>query len=124
MKKICIFLLIVLVCAGVFCGCKRSVETPADELTLRNWQTKNPSGISAKLEFADDSGKFTIYDSENNPAVVIEGALAIDSKCFMITSDRLCRTFEFGYKVFKDRAEITYDSQTLVFYPVSEDCEE
>lgn len=120
MKKICVFLPMIILCFFILSACTRSIETPMDELTTRNWAVKNPSGIGATLVFDADEATFTIFDSDSSEGAVISGALATDNKKFYITSDEFSTTFEFGYRVFKDRAEVTFDSNTLTFYPMEE----
>ncbi len=96
------------------------MKTYADELTVNNWEVRNPSGIGATIEFDGDYARFTIYEENKKVGAVIEGTLAVDDKNFYITSPDLCTTFTFEYRVFGNRAEIVYNSQTLVFSRVEE----
>ena len=117
MGKICVIVLIALSLICTLCGCEEVVLTSCDELVYRNWYTENISGVGATLEFSENSAVFTVTEDKNAVAV-ISGTLAVDSNKFYITSDDLACTYEFGYEVFADRANITYNGETLVFYPV------
>lgn len=117
MSKICVIMLIALFCLPVLCACEEVVVTSCDELVSKNWYTENVSGIGATLKFSGDRATFTVTEDKKQ-AAIISGTFAADSEKFYITSDDLACTFEFGYKVFSSRAEITYNSVTLVFYPV------
>ena len=123
MKKKTLILSIVFLCVFTLFACSRQIRTYADELTTRAWKIKNPSGIEATLEFKGDRALFIISDPIEKDSVVIEGALAIDDRKFYITSEEYYTTFEFGYQVFKDRAEIIYNNETLVFVPLASDAE-
>jgi len=118
LKKKIEILLMLFLCLFTFFACARQIKTSADELTTRNWKICNISGVEATLEFKGDRAIFSITDPNDKGSAVIEGALAVDDKSFYITSEKYSETFEFGYRVFKDRAEITYGAQTLVFIPL------
>ena len=117
MVKICVIVLIALSFVFVLCGCEEIVVTSCDELTSRDWYTENISGLGATLEFSGDNATFTVTENKKQ-AAVISGSLAVDSEKFYITSNKLACTFEFSYKVFTDKAQITYNGETLTFYPL------
>lgn len=100
----------------MMCGCKRVKESSVDELTMADWYTENPSGISASLEFFDDEAVFTIFDKGEQVAE-ISGIYSADKDSLFITSEKYCKTFAFNYKAFGDRCEISYGGDWLVFYP-------
>lgn len=120
MVKRIFVLSMIFLCILTLFGCRKQIVTNADELTSRNWKIQNPSGIEALLKFEDDRAVFIIRDATENKEAVIEGALATDAEKFYITSEIFCKTFEFGYRAFRDRAEIIYNGETLVFSPVEE----
>lgn len=118
-KRILVLSMLFLCVLNLF-GCRQQIVTNADELTSRNWKIRNPSGIEAFLKFEDDRAVFIIRDAAENKEAVIEGALATDEEKFYITSEIFCKTFVFGYRAFRDRAEIIYNGETLVFTPWDE----
>lgn len=118
MRNICAVLFLLFFIAFMFCGCSRVIENSVDEITTRDWYAENASGISAALRFEDDTAEFAVYDADGKEAAVIEGALAADNKKLYITDDRYCKTYEFEYSVFGDRAVISYNGVALTFYPL------
>ena len=105
------------------CGCRPVVNTPQDELTARNWYVSNKSGIWASLEFSDDDAVLTIYEKSRKKSE-ISGRYACDEEMLYITSEEYCKTFAFGYKVYRNRAEITYGDDCVVFYSEKPDTHE
>lgn len=122
MRKICVFPILFLSVIFVLSGCVKRIETSADELTSKDWYTENISGVSATLCFNDDSAVFTLFDKGEEVAK-INGIYAVDSKKLYITSSEFFTTFEFFYKAYNDRAEISYTDKTLVFLPMTEGIE-
>ncbi|MBQ8001369.1 MAG: hypothetical protein IJ298_09295 [Ruminococcus sp.] len=116
MKRTVISACAVLLCL-ILASCQSVVLTPADELTSRNWQTETASGLRASLAFCEDSASLVIASSQDE--VTLSGKLSIDSNRFYITSEDMFRTYTFSYQVYANRAEITYGTDTLVFYPVA-----
>lgn len=115
MRKICSILPIILCFAFCISGCTKVVQSDADVLRSKVWYAENISGISASLEFFGDKACFVVFDGGKQVAS-ISGFAAVDKENFYITDDAYASTFEFGYKVFENRAEVTYGSETLVFY--------
>lgn len=114
---------VLIIFALFFCitltACKSVIVTSADELTCRNWQTETLSGMKGSLTFSGDTATLTITSSQDE--ATLSGHLSIDSKNFYITSSEFFRTYTFSYSVFRNRAEIKYGGDTLVFYPVNAD---
>ncbi len=104
----------------VLSSCQRVVITSSDELISRSWQCETLSGIFATIEFYTTQATFTVYDTKGKQEAQICGALTIDSEHFYITDSNLKKTYSFGYKVYTDRAEITYMEEMLNFYPVNQ----
>lgn len=98
------------------CACRQVVVNSADELRMSDWQTETKNGMQAELTFEGDTGAFCIKSATDDEVTVISGTAAIDSTDFYITSSELCKTYTFAYKVFHDRAEVTYQGDTLTFY--------
>ena len=114
-----ISLLLVLGCFVFFTGCQRTVETSADELTSKVWVCENQNGIVAQLSFDGSFARFSVSGAEEGEIYEIYGRYAVDSEKFYISSDELYRTYEFTYKVFKDRLLVSYKENTLEFIAVS-----
>ena len=119
MRKICVFPILFICMISVLFGCVRRIQTSADELTSKDWYTENLSGVSATLIFSQDSAFFTFFDKGEEVAK-ISGIYAVDSKKLYITSNEYFTTFEFVYKAYNDRVEITYSDNTLVFLPITD----
>lgn len=118
MKRTVISACAVLLCL-ILTSCQSVVLTPADELTSRNWQSQTASGLRASLNFQEDTATLVISSSQDE--VTLSGSLSIDSNRFYITSAQMFRTYTFSYQVYRNRAELSYGSDTLVFYPVSKE---
>ncbi len=116
MKKY-LFCSIILIFSLFFSACDRVVATSADELLLTDRYAQTVSGIKASLSFSEGEGELKIEFPSGEKPVCIKGVVAADEENFYITTKDLGRTYTFSYKVFSDRAEITYDSETLIFYP-------
>ena len=114
-----ISLLLVLGCFVFFTGCQRTVGTSADELTSKVWVCENQNGIVAQLSFDGSFARFYVSGAEEGEIYEIYGRYAVDSEKFYISSDELYRTYEFTYKVFKDRLMVGYKENTLEFLAVS-----
>ena len=114
-----ISLLLVLGCFVFLGACQRTVETSADELTSKGWVCKNQNGIVAQLSFDGSFARFSVSGAEEGEIYEIYGRYAVDSEKFYISSDELYRTYEFTYKVFKDRLLVGYKENTLEFIAVS-----
>ena len=103
----------------VLTSCTRVVATSADELFLTDRYASTASGMSASLCFSEGEGELRI-SIDDNEEVVISGAVCADKEKFYITSRENGRTYEFFYRAFADRAEVTYLGETLVFYPLEQ----
>ena len=114
-----ISLLLVLGCFVFLGACQRTVETSADELTSKAWVCENQNGIVAQLSFDGSFARFSVSGAEEGEIYEIYGRYAVDSEKFYISSDELYRTYEFTYKVFKDRLLVSYKENTLEFIAVS-----
>lgn len=114
-----ISLLLVLGCFVFFTACQRTVETSADELTSKVWVCENQNGIVAQLSFDGSFARFSVSGAEEGEIYEIYGRYAVDSEKFYISSDELYSTYEFTYKVFKDRLMVGYKENTLEFLAVS-----
>lgn len=117
MKKY-LFCLLILIINLFFSSCDRVVATPSDELFLTDRVAETASGIKATLRFFDGEGELKIEFPTGEEPVTIRGTVTADTDKFYITSREFGKTYIFSYEVYTDRAEITYNSQTLVFYPV------
>lgn len=117
-----IFCSITMVIFLFFTACDRVVVTSADELLLTERYAQTASGMKARLCFSDGEGELKIEFPTGENAVSIKGVVSVDEEKFYITSKEFGKTYAFSYKVFTDRAEITYGSQTLNFYPVGSEC--
>lgn len=95
-------------------SCKSVKVTSADELVQGVWQITNPSGVSASLSFDIDLNKadFKITDQDGEE-YVISGIFAVDKNNLYITSEKLCKTYKFGYKAFNDRLVLEYNGEKL-----------
>lgn len=111
------FLLGLCMCLSCLSGCRAVVVNSADELTFRSWEAETLSGVRAELKFEVNSASLVIYDAQGEVLADVRGALAIDGENFYITDDSLCKTFDFGYTVYGDKAEVTYLGESLTFYP-------
>lgn len=108
------FILCIITFSVFLSACRTVNLTSANELTASNWSVKNRNSICAYLRFdnASNKAKFQITD-EKGESYNINGVYAIDSEILYITSDELCRTYSFGYKVYKDRLTLTYNGYDL-----------
>ncbi len=114
-------LTVILICfinVVVLSSCQKVIVTSSDELLNRSWQCENLSGMTAEITFYDTEAEFTVCGTNGEREALIWGALAIDSEHFYITDRTLKKTYTFSYKVYTDRAEITYMDNLLTFYPV------
>lgn len=114
MKRLACIVVVFAFCF-MFCACSRVIVTSADELTTRNWQTETPSGVKGELTFQGDNAALKVTSSEDE--ISISGHLSVDADRFYITSSDFYRTYTFSYLVFHNRVEVTYEGNTLVFYP-------
>lgn len=111
-----------LICTIVFfmfmftAGCSREIVSTADELVMSDRTATTASGIEARLRFYDGVGELSIKFPQESQALCIRGTLAVDDKNFYIISQELKKTYTFSYKVYADRALVTYNGETLVFY--------
>lgn len=120
MKRLC-FILCIITFALILSSCRAINITSADELLCKSWQVSNESGISGELTFDIPSGnaELIIKNTEKTIAT-INGMYAVDSEKLYITSDTLCKTYSFSYKVFKDRVVIGYNGVELTFFAENE----
>lgn len=95
-------------------ACKVVNLNSADELVNGSWQVTNTNGVSAELSFdvPQNEADFTISD-ENGEKSTIQGVFAVDSENLFITSTELCKTYKFGYEVYKDRVILSYNGIDL-----------
>lgn len=114
MKKILIMLIIGTMLLSL-CGCRRTIESSADELTVSSWRCELPSGMTATLSFCDDIATLRIEDTKSGETEVLEGIYAIDSESFYITSLDFCKTYSFDYEVYCNRAYISYNENKIEF---------
>lgn len=115
MKKILIMLIIVTVLLSFF-GCRRTIESCADELTVSSWVCELPSGMTATLSFCDDIARLRIEDEKSGETEVLEGVYAIDAESLYITSADFCKTYRFDYEVYSNRAYISYNENKIEFF--------
>ncbi len=110
------FLLIMLSLVLLFAlsACRKVIVTSADELTSKSWYAETLSGLKAKLSFETNTATLIITGEEE---VRLSGHLAVDPERFYITSTENFRTYTFSYRVFTNRAEVSYNGAKLVFYP-------
>lgn len=120
MKRTALILCIITF-AFILCSCKAVKINTADELTGTSWEAVNLNGVSAKLSFDIKSceADFSVTDT-NGEKSAINGVFAIDKNNLYITSSTLCKTYKFGYKVYKDRVILTYNGVDLTFNAVKE----
>lgn len=110
-------ILCIITCSFLLCSCKAVTVTSADELLKNSWVAENKSLLKAELSFniRENSAKLTIED-QNGEEFSVNGVFAVDSKNLYITSSKLAKTYEFSYKVYKDRLLLTYNGSELTFY--------
>ncbi|MBQ8572783.1 MAG: hypothetical protein IJ451_04900 [Ruminococcus sp.] len=115
------FILCIITFALIFTSCKSVNLTSADELLSKTWHVTNQSGICGELKFDVDSSEaeLIIKDSQGIIASVC-GVFAVDKDNFYITSTTLCKTYTFGYKVYKDRVVLSHNDYELTFTAINE----
>lgn len=115
------FILCIITFSLSFSACRTVNVTPANELTSSIWRVENPNSVCAILEFDvfTNNAMLKITD-EKVESVSIEGVFAADEENLYITSDTLCETYAFGYKVYKDRLILSYNGYDLTFEAVKE----
>lgn len=115
------FILCIITFSVFLSACRTVSVTPANELTASEWRVENPASVSATLRFDTIKNKafFKITD-EKGESYTINGAFAADKEKLYITADSLAKTYDFGYKVYKDRLVLTYNGCELTFYAEKE----
>lgn len=115
------FILCIITFSLSFSACRTVNVTPANELTSSIWCVENPNSVCAILEFDvfTNNAMLKITD-EKGESVSIEGVFAADEENLYITSNALCETYAFGYKVYKDRLILSYNGYDLTFEAVKE----
>lgn len=115
MKRL-LFILCIITSSLIFTSCKTMVVTSADTVISSSWSVTTPAGLSAKLDFETESASACLkITDEQGTESVIEGIYAIDSKNLYITSVKFGKTYCFGYRVYVDRLELTYNDTSLTF---------
>lgn len=113
MKRL-LFILCIITFSACLSACRTVSLTPANELTASSWSVVNPNSVSALLEFNTDESKAKLkITDEKGESYSIIGVFAIDNTNLYITSDTLCKTYSFRYKVYKDRLILTYNGYDL-----------
>lgn len=97
-------------------ACRAVNVNCADELVHSTWYVENENTMKATLSFDIDSGSadFIITD-QNKSKTEICGYFAVDKENLYITSEKLKKTYTFGYKVYKDRLILNYNGTPLTF---------
>ncbi len=115
------FILCIITFSVFLSACRTVNITPANELTASLWSVKNTSSVSATLEFDASLNEALLkITDEKGERMSIDGVFAIDKETLYITSDTLCKTYTFGYKVYKDRLILSYNGYDLTFNAVKE----
>lgn len=97
-------------------SCRTVMVTSADELVSHSWVGHTENGMVCTIDFEADTVTMTL-SSTADEVRTIKGALSVDDSRFYLTSNETFKTYSFSYKVFADRAEITYRSNPVTFYP-------
>lgn len=105
-------LLIVICCITMMlCGCRRTVDSPADEIVLYEWRSELDNGNTVSLSFSDDRAAVTAVNDSFKLSV--SGYCAVYDDRFIISDTRTKDNYTFYYRLYGDRVELTYDGGTI-----------
>ena len=108
-------ILFIFTLALFLCGCSNVINTPESEVINSYWVTETSSGIKAEFGVYLSDNTASLVINEGNSVYEIKGTFAIDSNDIVIISQDLLNSYQFKYKVFENRLELTYKDNTLVF---------
>ena len=99
-------------------GCRRVVDSPADELRMYAWYGESENGNTASLSFDENKASFEAKGDDIS--------LSLSGLC-ILTDDRMiiCDTdskmnYSFGYDLYGDRVELSYNNSVLPLDKITE----
>lgn len=93
-----------------------NITCTADELKNFAWSNSDDFGKSIELRFDGNTGFLKIKSKDE--AYEIKGDVIADDNNLTITDSTLKDTYEFTYKLYGDKIELTYGENTLTLNKV------
>ena len=114
-KKLLVFLVIVLMLTFVS-GCKqRVIQNASDELVMYDWSYEGTGKMSARLNFYDDdTAALTVYEN-GEKTLGISGACVVNDETITIMDDSAYFDLSFDYKLTDSECVISYEGFELPF---------
>ena len=89
-------------------GCTQVVDNNSDELRLYSWEGETESGNIVTLRF--DGSDAALEIGYPDTEMIISGFCAVSDDSLMICDEETGFDYTFGYKLYGDRVELTFDS--------------
>lgn len=115
-KNFLFIILLILVCIISFGCTTKNITCKADELKSFSWENSDDYGKSIELHFIENKGFLKIKSKDES--YEIKGDVKADENNFVITDSSLKDTYEFTYKLYGDKIELTYGGNTLTLNKV------
>ncbi len=114
--------LALLLCVAVLSACSRVIRTPADELSLYRWRGELDNGNIAELYFDSDHCGLSLKGE--GMSLELYGIYAITDDCLIICDRESGVPYNFGYRLYGDRVELSSNSGAVSLVKNSEISEE
>lgn len=115
-KGVIFVVLLILICIQLFGCTTKNITCKSDELKSFTWSGSDDYGKSIELHFEENTGFLKIKSKEE--VYEIKGDVKSDDKSLVITDNNLKDTYEFTYKLYGDKIELTYGENTLTLNKV------
>lgn len=112
-------LLLLLIASVMLTSCTQVLNSPADEIRLYGWQSETNNGSEASLCFDGSVCRFDFAGGETS--FTLEGQCFLTDDRLIISDDASGQNYSFGYRLYGDRAELSYNGSVLSLDKVSED---
>lgn len=89
-------------------ACTHVVTGSADELCMYSWKGETDGGVSAALQFDGMQGSLAVEYPDTS--MDISGFCIVSDDSLIICDDQTGFDYTFGYKLYGDRVELSFDS--------------